>query len=222
MGSRAWSHCRFVPPLIRFISYLLTYSIPLFMKRQGDRTLGGVSAHPPRGSQDGPLHHFPAGRTFAFESQINTLHTIRWGCIQSRVATHGRPGALLRGLGAQADLRPRAEADGRGAAGACVSPPSDCLRPPLFFCRTTLYTIDTEGFEPTLLTLSHDRVFVLKAGFEPVRSICSVLPPYSPPCNARPRKMLGRRESASVRHQASRRPRRLTTANDPIVVADSS
>ena len=37
---RARSQCRFVPPLIHFITYSLTYSLPLFLKRQCDRTLG--------------------------------------------------------------------------------------------------------------------------------------------------------------------------------------
>jgi hypothetical protein len=32
----------FAIPLIHFIMYLLTYSVPLFLKRQGDRTLGGA------------------------------------------------------------------------------------------------------------------------------------------------------------------------------------
>jgi hypothetical protein len=36
---RARSHCRFVPPLIHFIPDLLTYSVPLFLKQQCDRTL---------------------------------------------------------------------------------------------------------------------------------------------------------------------------------------
>ena len=36
---RARSHCRFAPPLIHFITDLLTYSVPLFLKRQCDRTL---------------------------------------------------------------------------------------------------------------------------------------------------------------------------------------
>jgi hypothetical protein len=40
-GGRARSHCRFVPPLIPFIPESLTYSVPLFLKRQCDRTLGG-------------------------------------------------------------------------------------------------------------------------------------------------------------------------------------
>jgi hypothetical protein len=42
--ARARSHCRFVPPLMHFIPDLLTYSSPLFLKRQCDRTLGHVSA----------------------------------------------------------------------------------------------------------------------------------------------------------------------------------
>jgi galactosylceramidase len=37
---RARSHCRFVLPLIHFIPDSLTYSVPLFLKRQCDRTLG--------------------------------------------------------------------------------------------------------------------------------------------------------------------------------------
>jgi hypothetical protein len=37
---RARSHCRFAPPLIHFIPESLTYSVPLFLKRQCDRTLG--------------------------------------------------------------------------------------------------------------------------------------------------------------------------------------
>ena len=37
---RARSHCRFVLLRIHFIPYLLTYLVPLFLKRQWDRTLG--------------------------------------------------------------------------------------------------------------------------------------------------------------------------------------
>ena len=39
---RARSHCRFVLPLIHFIPDSLIYSVPLFLKRQCDRTLGAV------------------------------------------------------------------------------------------------------------------------------------------------------------------------------------
>ena len=39
-SARARSHCRFAPPLIHFIPDLLTYSVPPFLKRQCDRTLG--------------------------------------------------------------------------------------------------------------------------------------------------------------------------------------
>jgi hypothetical protein len=34
------SHYHFVPPPIYFIPYSQTYSVPLFLKRQCDRTLG--------------------------------------------------------------------------------------------------------------------------------------------------------------------------------------
>jgi hypothetical protein len=36
------SHCRFVPPLIHFTPDSLTNSVPLFLKRQCDRTLGAL------------------------------------------------------------------------------------------------------------------------------------------------------------------------------------
>jgi hypothetical protein len=35
-SARARSHCRFVPPLTHFIPYFLTYSVPLFLKRECD------------------------------------------------------------------------------------------------------------------------------------------------------------------------------------------
>ena len=37
---RAWSHCRFVAPLIHFTPDSLTDSVPLFLTRSCDRTLG--------------------------------------------------------------------------------------------------------------------------------------------------------------------------------------
>jgi hypothetical protein len=40
---RARSHCRFAPPLIQLIPDSLTYSVPLFLKRQCDRTPGELS-----------------------------------------------------------------------------------------------------------------------------------------------------------------------------------
>jgi hypothetical protein len=53
---RARSHRRFVLPFIHFIPGLLTYSVPLFLKRRCDRTLGlrcqVRRAH--RGDVDGP------------------------------------------------------------------------------------------------------------------------------------------------------------------------
>jgi hypothetical protein len=42
---RAWSDCRFALPLIHFIPYSLTYSVPLFLKRQCDRTLARAPVH---------------------------------------------------------------------------------------------------------------------------------------------------------------------------------
>jgi hypothetical protein len=40
---RARPHCRFVLSFIRFIPYSLTYSIPLFLKRQCNRTVCGCT-----------------------------------------------------------------------------------------------------------------------------------------------------------------------------------
>jgi hypothetical protein len=40
-GDRARSHCHFARPLVHFTPDSLTYSVPLFLKRQCDRTLGG-------------------------------------------------------------------------------------------------------------------------------------------------------------------------------------
>ena len=42
--------CRFALPLIHFIPCLLTYSVPLFLKRQRGGTLGGGPGHPPHPS----------------------------------------------------------------------------------------------------------------------------------------------------------------------------
>ena len=43
--TRAWSHCRFVLPPIHFTPDSLAYSVPLFLKRQCDRTLGKTTAY---------------------------------------------------------------------------------------------------------------------------------------------------------------------------------
>jgi hypothetical protein len=51
-GARARSHARFVPPLIHFMPDSRTYSVPLYLKRQCDRTPGGGVA-PRRGGAEG-------------------------------------------------------------------------------------------------------------------------------------------------------------------------
>ena len=70
---RARSHCRVVLPVIHFIPDLLTYSVPLFLKRQCDRTLGigrgPRSRHEPAGRPDasrvrGAPRRGPPGRVF--------------------------------------------------------------------------------------------------------------------------------------------------------------
>jgi hypothetical protein len=52
LAARARSHCRFVPPLLRFIPVSLTYSVPLSLKRQCDRTL----THTPLRPRVAPTH----------------------------------------------------------------------------------------------------------------------------------------------------------------------
>ena len=60
--NRARSHCRFVRPRIRFIPYSLRYSVPLFLKRQCDRTLGSQDALPHHGRADQGGGHDGGGR----------------------------------------------------------------------------------------------------------------------------------------------------------------
>ena len=54
---RARPRCRFVTPLIHFIPELLAYSVPLLLKRQCGRTLGG-----PRGARRGAAGGARRGR----------------------------------------------------------------------------------------------------------------------------------------------------------------
>jgi hypothetical protein len=69
---RARSHCRFVRPLIHFTPDSLTYSVPLFLKRQCDRTLGmhGVVARVP------PV--VKAGDAAAPPAEIKVRKTSSW------------------------------------------------------------------------------------------------------------------------------------------------
>jgi hypothetical protein len=53
-AARARSHCRVAPPLIHFIPDSLTYSVPLSLKRQSDRTLGAATHRPRRRLRGGP------------------------------------------------------------------------------------------------------------------------------------------------------------------------
>jgi hypothetical protein len=59
-GDRARPQCRFVPPIIPFIPDLRTYSVPLLLKLQCDRTLGGDTAE--RGLADGQGRQVLRGR----------------------------------------------------------------------------------------------------------------------------------------------------------------
>jgi hypothetical protein len=67
--ARARSHCCFVPPLIRSIPDSLTYSVPLFLKRQCGRILGAappqrrpfLDRHPARAEVRGPDRRRPPG-----------------------------------------------------------------------------------------------------------------------------------------------------------------
>jgi hypothetical protein len=59
---RARSHCRFVRPPIHFIPDSLTYSVPLFLRRQGDRTLGQLPSRAADVAAGGPRAHRSQGR----------------------------------------------------------------------------------------------------------------------------------------------------------------
>jgi hypothetical protein len=69
-AGRARSHCRFVLPLIHFRPDSLTYSLPLFLKRQCDRTpgvgllrsCGATSVDLPLASAAEGEHHSASGR----------------------------------------------------------------------------------------------------------------------------------------------------------------
>ena len=79
-AARARPHCRVVLPLIHFTSDVLTYSMPLFLRRQCDQTLGAARGLPPSlragaqvyGAADdvklrGPAHgHAQGGRDAGF------------------------------------------------------------------------------------------------------------------------------------------------------------
>jgi hypothetical protein len=60
-GHWARSRCRFVLPLIHFMPDSLTYSVPLCLKRQCDRTLGG-QPHQSAGCSCGGAEAEAAGR----------------------------------------------------------------------------------------------------------------------------------------------------------------
>ena len=86
--ARARSHCRFVPPLIHFIPdslTLLTYSLPLFLQRQCDRTLGeGPAVHgygvptKVRETPSRPSSNILLGRLPPFIAAFPPLHGPTW------------------------------------------------------------------------------------------------------------------------------------------------
>jgi hypothetical protein len=65
---RARSHCRFVLPLIHFIPYSLTYSVPLFLKRQCYRTLHRRGEHYASG-----VHHEVPARSAVVVQNLRPL-----------------------------------------------------------------------------------------------------------------------------------------------------
>jgi hypothetical protein len=115
-GRRARSHCRFALPLIRFIPESLTYSAPLFLKRQCDRTLG--LRQPRRGPRRPLVLH--AGRVRVRRRGL--LGALRHGAQPAAAAAaardvHGRRGQVHdRGLqlprwGGEGHTQPRRRRD---------------------------------------------------------------------------------------------------------------
>jgi hypothetical protein len=117
---KARSHCRFVLPFTRFIRYSLTYSVPLFLKRQCDRTLGG---HAPR--REGPaarpaVRALPAGRVSALSVLLSEWV---WGSALCRRAGRltAQNGDFLAGQPREVNqaVRPRGRATCKSCRRAC-------------------------------------------------------------------------------------------------------
>jgi hypothetical protein len=70
VGAR--SRCRLVLPLIHFIPYSLIYSVPLFLKRQCDRTLGALRQRRQEERPRGLIHSYPMSITPS-ECQVSEL-----------------------------------------------------------------------------------------------------------------------------------------------------
>jgi hypothetical protein len=60
-----WAGAWYVPPRTRFIPYSLTYSVPLFLKRQCDRTLGGGRATGATAGQPRARSHYSKGKRYS-------------------------------------------------------------------------------------------------------------------------------------------------------------
>ena len=121
-GPRARSHCRSVLTLIHFIPDSLTYSVPLLLKRQCDRTLGAArqpGARPardpgPDGAADaraglrgvhGAPPHLRRRRAPADARLPQAFAAFRHGGVRGRPRAHGvRPAAQYLGAGPEGML----------------------------------------------------------------------------------------------------------------------
>ena len=92
----ARSHCRIVLPLVHFIPGLRTYSVPLNLKRQCDRTLGQPRAAP--GRARGPPHGQARGRAHQHGALRQGQHRHRLRRHQGRVISDCHFAAQLNQL----------------------------------------------------------------------------------------------------------------------------
>jgi hypothetical protein len=94
-AARSRSHCRFVLQRIHFVPYSLTYSVPLFLKRQCDRTLGALVDAVRMGSGSTAFHH-ACGNNQCGNNQADCAEAlIRAGCDVGLKTKDGQTGREL-------------------------------------------------------------------------------------------------------------------------------
>ena len=135
--------------------------------------------------------HTAVGRAaISLQAALLHLNSKLIRCIQSNGIAYkvewpaGRTGEVIRAEVIREVIRPRTARRTAAGSGGTNRPSASCRSgrprgcrcahcfpsvllstPPLFFRHTTLYTKYTEEFEPTLITLGHDRVFRVEGWF---------------------------------------------------------
>ena len=124
-AARSRSHCRFVLQRIHFVPYSLTYSVPLFLKRQCDRTLGALVDAVRMGSGSTAFHH-ACGNNQCGNNQADCAEAlIRAGCdvgLKTKDGQTGRELAEVRGHAAVVKRLRAVVAEQLRAAGPAPAP----------------------------------------------------------------------------------------------------